>query len=167
MRNSLAISALVLTALVVLAPGSSVVTLRGQQPAGAPELNPKILAFLKPVEPAAGDSELQQKLKERHNAAVRLLEIRIAEYKKGVRDTGPVFEAAHLVSEAKLDLDPSPQARINVLEHTLEVAKLVESTFQQQIDKGFGSKGDLERARFARLTVEVQLLRAKEKSGAK
>jgi hypothetical protein len=163
MRNSLVVSALALSALVLLSPGSAVVGLRGQQPGGPPEISPKILAFLKPVEPAAGDSELQQKLKERHNAAVKLLELRIAEYKKGVRDTGPVFEAGHLVSEAKLDLDPSPQARISVLEQTLEVAKLVESNFQQQIDKGFGSKGDLERARFARLTVEVQLLRAKKK----
>ena len=122
---------------------------------------PQDLAFLKPVEVAAEDSELQKKLKERHNVAVALLQERISEYKKGTRDLSLVFEAAKLTADAKLDLADKPEARIAVLEQTLEVAKLVEDHLQQQIKKGFGSKGDLERARFARLSVEIELLRAK------
>jgi hypothetical protein len=35
---------------------------------------------------------------------------------------------------------------------------------QQQIDKGFGSRTDLERARFARLSVEAEILKAKQKA---
>jgi len=162
MRYSLVYAALAGTALCF-----SSAPLHGQQPAGPPAVSPTILAFLKPVEPAAGDSELQQKLKERHNVALRLLEARINEYKKGVRDIAPVFEAARLAAEAKLDLDPSAKARVIVLEQTLELAKLFESNIQQQLDKGFGSKGDLERARFARLTVEVELIKAKQKDGLK
>src|SRR5262245_12494231 len=65
-----------------------------QPPAGAPEVNPKVLAFLKPVETPARDGELQKKLKERHNVAAKLLEDRINEYRKGVRDINSVFEAA-------------------------------------------------------------------------
>jgi len=161
MRFSSVTSPLVIATLVLC--GIAIGTLRGQKPAGSPEISPKILAFLKPVEPAAGDSELQQKLKERHNAAVKLLEERINEYKKGVRDISAVFEAGRLAADAKLDLDPSPKARIAVLEQTLDAARELEASLQVQLDKGFGSKGDLQRARLARLSVEVDLLKAKQK----
>src|SRR3954447_5248869 len=41
------------------------------------EVDPAVAAFLKPVEAAAGDDELRQKLKQRHNTAVRLLGLRV------------------------------------------------------------------------------------------
>src|SRR5215468_11259674 len=129
MRSSSVTSPLVIATLVLC--GIAIGTLRGQKPAGSPEISPKILAFLKPVEPAAGDSELQQKLKERHNAAVKLLEERINEYKKGVRDVSVVFEAGRLAADAKLELDPSPKARIAVLEQTLDAAKELEASLQK------------------------------------
>jgi hypothetical protein len=130
----------------------------------APGVSPEILAFLKPVEIAEGDSELQKKQKERHNVAVKLLEERVNEYKKGVRDISPVFEAARLTAEAKLDLAENAEARTAVLQQLVDVAKLIENNLAQQLAKGFGSKADLERARYARLTMEVELLRAKQKA---
>jgi hypothetical protein len=45
---------------------------------------------------------------------------------------------------------------------TLEVAKLAEEHIKRQRKGGFGSKADLERARYARLSLEVELLRAKQ-----
>jgi hypothetical protein len=146
---------------------SSVPGVAAQPPAGLPEVSPKILALLKPVEIAEGDNELQKKLKERHNVAVNLLEARVNEYKRGVRDIGPVFEAARLTTEAKLDLAESAEARTAVLEQLLDVAKLIESHLQQQLARGFGSKADLEGARYARLTLEVELLRARQKANPK
>jgi outer membrane protein TolC len=74
-----------------------------------------------------------------------------------------VFEATRLVAEAKLDLADRPEARITALEQTLEVAQFIEKHLQDQLDKGFGSRADLERARFGRLSVEVELLKAKQK----
>ena len=135
-----------------------------QTPADAPKVSPEILAFLKPVAIAEGDSELQKKLKERHNVAVKLLEERVSEYKKGVRDMGPVFEAARLTAEAKLDLAENAEARTAVLKQLIDVAKLIESNLAQQLAKGFGSKADLEQARYGRLTLEVELLRPKPKA---
>jgi len=132
-----------------------------QTPANAPGVSPEILAFLKPVAIAEGDSELQMKLKERHNVAVKLLEERLNEYKKGVRDISVVFEAARFTAEAKLALAENAEARNAVLKQFLDVAKLIESNLTQQLAKGFGSKADLELARYARLTLEVELLRAK------
>src|SRR5262245_25613595 len=97
------------------------VGVRAQPPAGAPEVNPKVLAFLKPVEIPARDSELQKKLKERHNVAAKLLEERINEYRKGVRDINSVFEAARLIVEAKLEIAENKQARGAVLEQAVEM----------------------------------------------
>ena len=135
-----------------------------QPPADTPTVSPKVLAFLKPIQAGANDSELTKKLKERHNSAVALLDERVKEYKKGVRDISFVFEAARLAAEAKLDLAPNAAARSEVLEHTLEVVNLAEAQLGQQLAKGFGSKADLERARYARLTLEVELLRARQKA---
>lgn len=162
MRYPLVAAAGFLTAIFLFAGTGTVPTTPAQPPAGGKEISPKILAFLKPVAIAEGDGALQKKLKERHNVAVKMLDVRVDEYKKGVRDIGPVFEAARLASEAKLDLAEQAEARVAVLEQVLEVAQLIETHLQQQIDKGFGSRADVERARYARLTVEIELLRAKK-----
>src|SRR5262245_13856498 len=165
MRYALIAAAGVLAAVFLVSLDSRRVGLTaGQAPAEAPGLSPEILSFLKPVAIGEEDSELQKKLKERHNVAVKMLEERINEYKKGVRDISPVFEAARLTAEAKLDLAENAEARTAVLNQLLDVAKLIESNLAQQLAKGFGSKADLERARYARVTLEVELLRAKQKA---
>jgi hypothetical protein len=150
-------------ALLCLAGSGISPTTAAQPQSAAQEVDPRILAFLKPVEIADGDSDLQKKLKERHNVAVRLLDERVSEYKKGVRDASFVFDAARLTADAKLDLAETAEARARVLEEVLNLAKLIESHLQQQLGKGFGSKGDLERARYARLSVEVEILKTKQK----
>jgi hypothetical protein len=164
MRYTLVAAASFLAAAFLFSSGVGTVgTTAAQTPPEAPAVSPEIQAFLKPVAIAGGDSELQKKLKERHNAAVKMLEERANEYKKGVRDINPVFEAARLTAEAKLDLAENAEARTAVLKQLLEVAKLIENNLTQQQVKGIGSKADLERARYARLTLEVELLRAKQK----
>jgi len=141
------------------------VTLPAQESSKRPEISPKILAFLKPIQLAKDDSDLVKKMKERHNAAALLLAERIKEYKKGTRDISPVYEAARLAVDAKLDLDETAKARIDTLKQTLEVARLFENHLQKQFGLGFASKAGLERARFSRLSVEVELLKAKQKGG--
>jgi hypothetical protein len=135
--------------------------LAAQPPADA-ELPPQVRAFVTPLTIEPGDSELLKKQKERHNSAVKLLEGGVDEYKRGIRDISVVFEAARFVAEAKLELADTDQKKVMVLEQTLELAKLIEQRLQQQIDRGFGSKTDLERARFARLSVEAEILKAKQ-----
>src|SRR5260370_34861763 len=95
--------------LLWLASGLS---LTAQQPTKQPEVSPKILAFLKPIEPAKDDSELVKKLKERHNAGVLLLGKRIKEYKKGTRASGAAYEAASLGVDAKLAWAARPDAEM-------------------------------------------------------
>ena len=161
MRYTLVVAASFLV-LLFSSEAGTVGRTAAQTPADAPGVSPEILAFLKPVAIAEGDSELQKKLKERHNVAVKMLAERVNEYRKGVRDIGPVFEAARLTAEAKLDLAENAEARTAVLNQLLGLAKLAESNLAQQVAKGFGSKAVLERARYDRLSLEVELLRAKQ-----
>jgi hypothetical protein len=166
MKNAiLASAAIVIGSLLWFARGALPGRAGAQPQADAPVLSPKLLAYSKPIEAAADDSELTKKLKERHNSAVALLDERVKEYKKGTREISLVYEAARLAADAKLDLAADDSAKVEVLEQTLELAKLAEAHLQQQLAKGFGSKADLERARYARLTLEVDLLRAKQKAG--
>lgn len=161
MRFTIVASTMCLTVAVLFLAGSGSSASRAAQPQSQ-QVDPKVAAFMKPVEAADGDSELQKKLKERHNAAARLLEERVSEYHRGVRDASFVFDAARLVADAKLDLAENAEARTAVLEQVLEMAKLAETHLQKQIDSGFGSKADLERARYGRLSVEVDILKAKK-----
>jgi hypothetical protein len=122
----------------------------------------KEMGFLETIEPK-GD-ELAKALAERHNSAVTLLQERLNEYEKGIRDINPVYEAGRLVADAKLDLAADADAKIKILEHTLKVAELAEAYLKQLNEKGLGSKAELERAHYGTLNVKVQLLQAKQKA---
>ena len=113
------------------------------------------------IEPAAGDDELVQKLKERHNTAVRLLELRVEAYHKGVADSQSVFEAVRQVSDAKLELAQNDTERQAALQQILDASKAVEARLQQQVQSGFGSESDLQRAKLAREEAEIELLKLK------
>lgn len=144
--------------------GSLAPVLFAQPPAAKPaaaEVPPQLKAFLSPLEFADGDSELLKKQKERHNAGVALLNARLTEYKSGLREIGPVYDAARLAADAKVDLAPDDAARLTALEQIREIANLFEAAVKKQLDLGFGSAADYERARFARLSVEVEILKFK------
>jgi hypothetical protein len=125
----------------------------------------KEMEFLDTIEPK-GD-ELARALAERHNSAVKLLQERINEYEKGIRDINPVYEAGRLVADAKLDLAADADAKVKILEHTLKVAEMAEAYLKQVKEKGLGSSADLERAHYGSLNVKVQLLQAKQKAKSK
>src|SRR3954463_15022820 len=133
-------------------------------PSGGDEITPLIQEFMKPLDAAQGDDALQQKLKERHNTAVRLLQLRVDAYHRRVGDTQSIFDAARLVEQAKLDLAQSRDERQTVLEQLVEVTKVVESRLQRQFESGFGSEGELQRAKLARETAEIDLLKLKQAS---
>jgi hypothetical protein len=126
----------------------------------------KQMGFLDTIEEPKGD-ELAKALADRHNSAVKLLQERINEYENRIRDINPVYEAGRLVADAKLDLAADVGAKVKILEHTLELAKLGEEYLEHLSEKGLGSKADLERARYGSLNVKVQLLQAKQKAKAK
>ena len=163
----------VATSMLVLTAG--VLTLRAEAPkrpepasppttgpAAAAAVDPVIEAFMKPVEGAQGDNEMRRKLVERHNIAVRLLELRVKDYRRGITPLSPVFEAARTAADAKLDLAANDEDRVRTVQQVIDVSKVVEQTLEKQVRSGFGSEADLERARLARVTAEVELLKLKQ-----
>jgi len=159
MRNLLIIAA------AILAGSLATLAIAQRAPTTAPgkaaiDATFQSLVEIVPANPA--DSELQTKLKERHNAAAKLLGFRLEEYHRGMRDLNGVLEAARLAVDTKLDLAATPQERQRILEQTVEVAKSFEQVTERQVKMGVAPNSDLERARFARLSAEVELLKAKQ-----
>ena len=130
-------------------------------PAGH-DLGPEVLAFMKPMEVAAGDDPVRQKLTERHNTAVRLLELRVEGYRRGLSDVGMITEAAQLAARAKLELAQQVSERDRIIEQLLGVSKTIESRLEQQWKRGIVSEAEVLRARYARETVEVDLLKLRQ-----
>jgi hypothetical protein len=128
-------------------------------------VDPIVAAFLTRIESAAGDDDLRRKLIERHNTAVRLLDLRIAGYRHGLSEGSAVFEATALVADAKMDLARNPQEREAVARQVVDVTRLGESTLERQFRAGFGSEANVVRARLARESAEAELLKL-QRSGA-
>jgi hypothetical protein len=130
----------------------------------AHDIDPAIETFMTPMESAPGDSELIQMMKQKHNSAVRLLDLRVREYRSGVGSLSLVFDAARTVADAKMELAQTADARVGVAEQVLAVTRDMEDRMQKQVSAGFGSQADLERAKLARLTAEVELLKLRSSS---
>jgi hypothetical protein len=129
------------------------------------EVDPAVAAFMKPVDAAPGDDEMRQKLKQRHNTAVRLLELRVESYRKGLADVSAVFEAAREVADSDRDLAQSADERQAAARQFANVLRAGERRLEEQLKAGFGSEANLLRTRLARETAEIELLKL-EKSTA-
>jgi hypothetical protein len=126
--------------------------------AASREVDPAVARFMKPVEPAAEDDALRSKLIERHNTAVRLLELHIERYRNGVADSSAVFESAKDVAEAKMSLARTPDEREAAARQVLDVTRSVEARVEKQFKAGLGLELNVMRARLARESAEVELL---------
>ena len=134
------------------------------RPSTAPapqEFNAVTEAFLKPAEVVAGDDALRQKLKERHNTLLHILQLRVQGYRKGLNDAAPIYDAVEMVAEAKMDLAQNDQEREAAAQHLLDVTKVVEERAEKQLKAGFGSEVDVDRAKVLRENAEIQLLKLK------
>jgi hypothetical protein len=123
------------------------------------EVDPAVASFMKPVEVAQGDDELRQKMKQRHNTAVRLLEVRTESYRKGLADVSSVYEAAREVADADRDLAQSDEERQAAAKDFVDVLRAGEKRLEEQWKSGVASEANLLQARLARETAEVELLK--------
>ena len=94
--------------------------------------------------------------------AAKLLELRVNEYRRGIEPLAEVMNAARDVADAKMDLAQSDEDRVKVAQQTLDVSKVAEARVEKQMQAGFGSEADLDRARLARLNAEVALMKLKQ-----
>jgi hypothetical protein len=160
---------LTIVALVLLLSAALAAATQPASPTTAPataatprEVDPAVASFMKLVEPAAEDDTLRRKLIERHNTAVRLLELHIERYRNGVADSSAVFETAKDVAEAKMSLARTPAEREAAAGQVVEVTRSVESRLEKQFQSGLGLELNVMRARLARETAEVELLKLQQ-----
>ena len=141
------------------APAATTVSMKQQVDAA-------VSVFIARVAASPDDDPLLQKMKERHNTAVRFLETRIASYRNGTADAAAVFEAAQGVGSAKLELAASGAERAAVARQILDLLRLVESRVEQQFQAGVTPESTLLRAQLARLDAEVELLKLERATSA-
>lgn len=130
--------------------------------AAAREVDPAVAAFLQSIEPSTENDPLRQRLIERHNTAVRLLQAHIERYRTGVADASAIFEAAREVADAKMGLARDAPERLAIAREVLEVSRAVESRVEKQWKAGLGPEINLLRARLARETAEIELLKLQQ-----
>jgi hypothetical protein len=148
--------------------------IRGNGPP-APRTPPylvKILGLLKDKlgEPAKDDDEEKKLLKARYSAAEVMIRVYVEHYDSGSNLTGTgsvVGPATFLIAmeklrDARLELGDKKD-RVAVLEVYLEVAKATEEVAKKQYGDGRIGRESLAGAQYARLTAELQLLRAERK----
>ena len=166
MRHSIVLLIFLLVAIataVVVAQSPSTRPTTGER---EPGVDAVVAAFLQTAQVQQEDDTLRQKLKERHNTAVRLLELRITGYRTGIYDASSVFDAAQTVADAKLDLAETHSERVAVIEQLVNVTKVGEARLEQQSQMGVVPEAGLLRARLARQTAEAELLKLKRSATA-
>ena len=138
---------------------------------GSPVPLPALLSRT-PLEPQAHDDERLKLLKERDNAALRLLQASYAHHELSPTMTvANVIAAARRVLAADLALIGDPkfgkqpgQSPVDARQRFFELMKYVEREAEARFGQGLGGSEDLEAAREARLDAELELLEAKRES---
>ena len=153
-----ALSSIALVLLVPCDPTSA------QQPAKQAEDMPPALLEAKPLQPAAGDSKLQELLKERYNAALQELQDDMKLVRQGRITEDFLFAAQKRLLEAGLELKGRPADRIAALKDHLELARRIELETGLRLQAGTTPAAKVAQARYFRLDVEIRLLREREKA---
>lgn len=133
------------------------------QPAARPLAPGQLPALLiaKPLEPAPGDDDRRALLKERYNAALRLLRVSHSRREAGGGGSAmDVVAAARQLLAAEVALDKS-QDIVRVYERYLEFMRFFEKEVEAQFQARITARDEFEAAHEARLDTEIKLLDAK------
>lgn len=152
-----AIGVLLLSLLAVQEPG--------QPPVKEPERKLPAILREKPLTIDPKEDELVRLMKQRYNAAVSETQAQFAKYELGIVSfealTGPVRRLA----TAGVDLASDVEGRLRFLRAAREMALEAEKISQARHEAGQGSSTDLHHARYQRLDLDIQILRAERERG--
>jgi hypothetical protein len=137
----------------------------GQQPGQAKKglLKPALLSA-KPLKAAPGDSELRKLRIARYNEALAEVGDDYRRVLQGQGFPSELRDAVQRVVRAGLAVHDRPVDRAAFLTQALELAKNVERMAEGFARTGQGRTADAHAARFVRLDVEIQLLKAKARA---
>jgi hypothetical protein len=120
---------------------------------------PKVTEVLDtaPLDIKDEDTQLIKLKKMRFNAAIAEAKERYALFKKGQAKFPDLVDVGQRVLTAQADLAQSPEERAQVLDKQLEVFAEAEDNLDKQVKEGKGQAADLDRLRYERFGVEIDL----------
>jgi hypothetical protein len=123
------------------------------------QANPKIMEVLSitPLDIKDEDTQLIKLKKMRFNTAIAEANERFTLFKKGQSKFSDLVDVGQRVLSAQADLAQSPEERAQVLDKQLEVFAEAEDDLAKQIKEGKGLVADLDRLRYERFGVEIDL----------
>jgi hypothetical protein len=129
----------------------------------AAKLSPKVLAVVnRPlIELKDDDPPLLRLKKERFNAALQEAKARFDLYDRGLTRLPELIDVGERLFSAELDLYDQPEQKVQVLQRHLDVYTEAEANLENQVRDGLATQADLERVRYNKLSVEIDLFKAK------
>jgi hypothetical protein len=145
---------------ILLCASSFHVGLYAQQ---AAKLSPKVLAVVDAplAELKDDDPPLLRLKKERFNAALSEAKARFDLYKRGLTRIPELIAVGERLFGAEVDLYDKPEEKAPVLQRQLDVYNEAETNLEKQVKDGLATQADLERLRYNRVSVEIDLYNVK------
>jgi len=127
------------------------------------KLSPKVMAVINsaPAELKDDDSPLLRLKKERFNAALNEAKARFDLYNRGLTRIPDLIAVGERLFGAEVDLYDSPEDKARVLQRQLDVYNEAETNLEKQVKDGLATQADLERLRFNKASLEIDLLNLK------
>ena len=127
------------------------------------KLSPKVMAVINssPAELKDDDSALLRLKKERFNAALNEAKARFDLYNRGLTRIPDLIAVGERLFGAEVDLYDNPEDKTRVLQRQLEVYNEAETNLEKQVRDGLATQADLERLRFNKASLEIDLLNLK------
>jgi hypothetical protein len=150
-------------AIILWASGLQV-SLYAQQ---ATKLSPKVMAAVNAplMELKDDDPPLFRLKKERFNAALKEAKARFNLYDRGLTRIPELIDVGERLFAAEVDLYDRPEQKAQVLQRQLDVYIEAEANLEKQVSEGLATQADLERLRYNKLSVEIDLLTAGSRHG--
>ena len=146
-------------AIILWASGIQI-SLYAQQ---VPKLSPKVMAVVNrpPLEVKDDDAPLVRLKKERFNAALNEAKARFDLYNRGLTRVPELIEVGERLFAAEVDLYDKPEEKTQVLQQQLDVYSEAEANLEKQVKEGLATKADLERLRYNKVSVEIDLFKVR------
>ena len=151
------------TLVAILFAGSLDATLYAQR---AAKLSPKVVEVINgPIlELKDDDPPLLRLKKERFNAALKEVKARYDLYNRGLTRIPELIDVGERLFAAEADLYDDPEKKAEALQRQLDVYIEAETNLEKQVKNGLATQADLERLRYDKLSVQINLFKAKNPS---
>lgn len=117
-----------------------------------------------PLPTSDEEDELVKLLKARHNVALEGLNESYRDFGNNVVQVDVVFDAGRRLVDSRLDLASTPEEKLTVYNEVLAILVELEGIYEHRAKLLGGGESDVIRIRFARLTTEVDILKAKREA---